>query len=575
MARILLIDPSDTARRAMGGILARCSHKCAYVSTASEGWRFIRQNVKVDLVFTELQLHGTTDGIALIQQLKSDRLLKLLPVVIYTAAGDRTSVKRSLDLRIQNFLIKPYHDDDVLAEIEKCAANPWRNRFFEEERSFCRMMGYTAEQVHKMLDEVRTAVESAVESVQRWAVLEAHQEIAKILAPLIEKAETAGAWGMAESLTGLAECVRFGKWGALPAELESIAFACQLIVHQLDDTICPEGFRNESDQHSEPEKRERARWRNAMLSGNCPVIDWANLQKQIDALPGCPVISTSAASFQMVANGHPSCINPLMDIVDRDPGLAAQMLIAANQAHPAGENENIIEDPRLAVGLLGETKLEAQARRLVLASERHMDLPPHFNWPQFWMFQTGVARIAQFTSHYLEFYSMESQAHMAGLLHDIGKLVLLHLHPMGFQIIFEHAQKHRVPLEEAERLYLGCTTNEIGARFGTRCQLSRHYTNVMNWIDNPAEAKEDASLVAIVSLARDLCRHNQVGASGDPPLDHPLPLEETAEWRVLSERLFPSFNLRKFELQVHACCQEIRAEFSGKPGQYSPDSALT
>lgn len=574
MARILLVDPSEMAQRALRGILARGNHRCACVNTALEGWDFIRRNVKVDLIISELALPGSIDGLAFVKRLKADCLLKFLPVVIYTAQGDREAVKRGLDLRIQNFLVKPFHDDDVFAEIGKCEANPWRNRHFEEEKSFCRMMGHTPEQVHRMLDDLRTAVDAAGAPLQKWAALEAGTEMIELISPLIAQGEAAGAWGTVESLNSLVECIRQGGWSRLPAEFESLAFAGQLIAHRLDDTLGAPGFLSEDEQHSETEKRERDRWRGAVLSGQHPVIDLARLHREIDALPGCPVIDTSAAAFQMVANGHPSCINPLMDLVDRDPGLAAQMLIAANQAHPAGENDNIIEDPRLAVGMLGEAKLEQQSRRLVQARERFLNLPPRLSWSRFWMFQTAVGRVAQYTCHYLEFYSMESQARMAGLLHDLGKLILLHLHPMGFQAVLEYAHEHRVPLGEAERLFLGCTSYEIGTRFATRCQLSPHYINVMRWIDNPEAATADASLVAIVSLARDLCRHLDVGAAGDPVLENPLPLNETPEWRVLSDRLFPSFNLREFELQVHGFCQQMRLEFSGKPGRYDLEGAL-
>jgi HD-like signal output (HDOD) protein/CheY-like chemotaxis protein len=566
MARVLLVDPSETAWFAMRGILSRGDHKCACVSTAQDGWDFIRGNAKVDLLITELQLTGGQGGQALVEQLKKDRLLKHLPIVIYTAKVDRAAVRRGLDMHVQNFLVKPFHDDDVFAEIEKCEANPWWNQLFEEEHSFCRMMGYSAEQLHQMLADLRGAVDSAL-VVFRSLALE--KDAAAILAragALLEQAEAAGAWAVVEGLGGVVEAVESALWPRLPDDLEVLEFAGQLVMYRLDDSLCPKGFLDHAGKYSPEELREQERWRGAIEAGACPVVAWPRLQSQIDAMPGCPVIDSSAAAFRQVANGHPSCINPLMDIVDRDPGLAAQLLIAANKMHPAGENDNVIEDPRLAVGLLGEKKLESQASQLVLAQARFLELPPGLSWSQFWMFQTGVARIAQYTCHYLEFYSMESQARMAGLLHDIGKLVLLHLYPIGFRVMLEHAQKHHVTLAETEKLFLGCTTKEMGVRLAERCKLSRHYINVLRWIDNPEEASEDANLVAIVSLARDLCRYNRVGASGDPPLDHPTPLEETVEWSVLKQQLYPSFDLRKFELQVHAYCQDMNQEFIGRHG---------
>jgi hypothetical protein len=121
-----------------------------------------------------------------------------------------------------------------------------------------------------------------------------------------------------------------------------------------------------------------------------------------------------------------------------------------------------------------------------------------------------------------------------------------------------------VPLSEAEKLFLDCTTREIGAHFAARFHLSPHYVNVIRWVDDPVAATDDRPLVAIISLARDLCRHCQVGACGEPDLGPPPPLEETPEWLILKEHLFPSFDLRKFELAVHAACQDLRHDFSGR-----------
>ena len=95
MANILLLDPNETPRRAMQGILARGSHRFAQVNTAQEAWEFIGRSVRVDLVFVELELKGD-GGMTFIERLKRDSLLKLLPVVVYTAHADRDLVKRGL-----------------------------------------------------------------------------------------------------------------------------------------------------------------------------------------------------------------------------------------------------------------------------------------------------------------------------------------------------------------------------------------------------------------------------------------------------------------------------------------------
>lgn len=563
MARILLVDPSETARRALRGILARGEHRLAAVDDPESAWAFLRRNPGVDLLITGLKLDGQGDGLALVQKLHADPVLQYLPVVVYTGHGDREAVRQAVTLRVQNFLAKPYHDEDIFAEIDKAAVNPWRNRFFEEEKSFCRLMSLTPDTLHGMLAGLHRDLGIAHLPLRQCAERMDRRHAAGLVGPLRDHAEATGAWAVVEALALLLEQAGAGEWSRWPGALEGLDYAILLLASRLDpERAASPDFYAEAEQET-AETRERDRWLAAPAEGRCPVLTWPQLQREIEALPGCPVIDSAAAAFQMVANGHPSCINPLMDVVARDPGLTVQMLIAASKAHPPQPGDNPIEDARLAVGQLGEVRLEQQARGLLVVEERRLDLPPAFSWTRYWTFQRGVARIAQAICHDLEFYSLEPVARVAGQLHDIGRLILAHLHPAGFQAILEHARLHHLRLHEAEKLYLGCTGNHLGAHFAERFGLSRRFVNVMRGIDDPASITEDVQLAAIVSLARKLCRQNQVGASGDPLLDNAKPIQDTAQWRILSEGLYPSFNLKKFEAQIHAQCGRLRTEFSG------------
>ena len=44
-----------------------------------------------------------------------------------------------------------------------------------------------------------------------------------------------------------------------------------------------------------------------------------------------------------------------------------------------------------------------------------------------------------------------------------------------------------------------------------------------------------------------------------------MSIEATAEWQILRESIYPSFNLQKFEEAIHAQCDQLRTEFSGHP----------
>ena len=564
MANILLVDPAEIARKALHGILARGNHRLVGVSTALEAWDFVRRNVKVDLVFVELMLEGGDGGLAFIQRLRNDAYLKLLPVVVYTSTGNREAVHRALELKVQNFLVKPYHDDSIFAEIAKALTNPWRNRHFEEEKSFCAMMGLTPAALRQQLDILRTAVQSARPVLVEFARKQDDKGAVGRMEELMASAEAAGAWGLVECLTLLRGKAENAEWPEFLNTLDGLDFADRLIACQLNPGLIPEEFLSHDESNTKETAATRAMWFDAPAQNRCPVVTWAQLERQLDTLAGCPVIDSVAAAFRMAATGQPSSLMPLMDQAEKDPGLAAQLLIAANHVRRHEEKDTEpVENPRLSIGLLGEIRLGSLARSLVTVEERLMNLPP-CTWPHFWMFQIGVARMARYTCSYLEFHNLEARAYTAGLLHDIGQLLLLQLHPHGFAAVLDYARQHSLPLAVVEKKFLGCTTQEMAAHFAEKQGLPPCYCQVMRWLADPAQAGEDAELVAIVSLARDLCLQNHVGFIGDTPRKYELLLGDTSVWQILSRSVFPSFDLKKFEAEAHAECRALRQELHGR-----------
>ena len=102
--------------------------------------------------------------------------------------------------------------------------------------------------------------------------------------------------------------------------------------------------------------------------------------------------------------------------------------------------------------------------------------------------------------------------------------------------------------------------------------LPKVYANVIRWIDTPALATEHMDLIAMVALARHVCMHARVGCSGDTPAGEGA-LAATPAWSMLQPRLFPSFDLKKFEVQAHAFCLTVKNELSGQIGERRPSHA--
>lgn len=560
MANILLLDANEVAGRAMQGILARGHHRCLVAPTAADAWKLLHDFVNIDLVFLELELKGEK-GIAFLKRLRADCFLKQVPVIVYTTVGDHATVREVLLLKVQNYLIKPYNDEHIFREVIKASANPWRNLQFEEEKSFCAQMGCTLLDLRTLREDLAGSLDKSRDYFGDCATDRNVEQLVKRIDTLSEKAETAGVWGVVDYMAEIKDRTAIADWTYFKGVPDQLAYAGELIRLHLDPKRVATGAMTDEEKEVQRESEARALWMNTDVEASGPMVSGEEVLLMAEALPACPAVDSVAAAFQMTADRTAANLNQINDLVAKDPALITQVLISAN--HLEHDEMTVIDDPRTAVGLLGNLKLSAIAKTLPTIPARHLHVPP-ISWVQFWMFQAGVARLAQFTARYLEFDSLAGRAHTAGLLHDIGKLILVKLFPFGYPAMVNFAKEKKVPLHEAERKYVGCTTREIGERFARQQGLPASFCNVIRWVDAPDKAPDDLELVGVVAIARDLCLYNHVGFCGDTVRDIATSLEETSAWQAIRARVFPSFNIKKFETDARDLCMELRQSLAGK-----------
>jgi len=560
MANVLLLDHSEVAGRAMAGILARGNHRCVVAGNTGEAWDRLWELVRIDLLFLELRLQSE-NAMFFIQRLRADGIFKRLPVVVYTNVEDHDSIKKALALGVQNYLIKPYNDDHVYREIAKACANPWLNLHFEEEKSFCAQMGLRPDKLRQLRQELMTGLERAAALFPAFAEKQDRFGALAQITALSGAAEAAGVWAVVELLQELQGKAEAGNWAAFMQRKDDFEHAARLLYCYLNPAHVPDGLLTESEREARLEAEQRELWLGRDVKRLGLIVGRQEVEKLLDSLPGCPVMDTVAAAFQMATEKRAAGLSQVMEIVAEDTGLTAQVLVAANRLER--EERTPIEDPRTAITLLGDVRLSTLAKALPLVPERRLQFPP-ITWAHFRMFQAGVARLARYVCTHLEYRALAANAYTAGLLHDVGKLLLLKLYPFAFQAIAGYARHEGALLAEAEQKYIGITTRELGERFARKSGLPLPFCNVIRWVETPESAAEDVELVAIVSLARDVCLHNHVGYCGDTPKDFCPPIEETAAWRVLQGRVFPSFDLGKFEALAHAYCKELKLELSGR-----------
>jgi CheY-like chemotaxis protein/HD-like signal output (HDOD) protein len=569
MANVLILDDNDVAGRALHGILARGSHTCEVWKDPAQAWRRLRATVGFDLVIAEVRL-GQGNGLAFVQRLRADWFFRTLPVVIYTSENDPRQIRRALALNVQNYLLKPYDERAVQTEIARAAGRCWRAAHFEEARGWSERTGTPVAELAGRRRAVLQAFTAAAKTFPRWAEERQPREALAEIDALAEAAEAAGLLAAVDGLRHLRAQAEAEKWTVFETCGEPLDYASRLIGWQLDPGTDETVVTTMEPALGVRDRTERERWERIDAATATPLLKPEALLREIDGLAGCPVTSGTAAAFQMMAGSRLVTMSRMMDLVAGDPGLAAQVLGAVNRDRHDDIDE--IEDPRVAASLLGETRLAALARALPVADERHFDLPP-LNWPAFWLFQAAVGRVAQFVCAYLEVNYLTGPAGTAGLLHDLGKLLLLKLHPFALRAVVRRTRETGRLMADVERELLGCTTRDLAIRFAESQHLPSACRSVIRWVDSPALARSHLDLVAIVAVARHLVWHAHVGCWAEAPAGASGPVVATPMWRILQPRLFPSFDPRKFEVQAHAFCLTVRNELAGRIIEGRPSHA--
>lgn len=152
----------------------------------------------------------------------------------------------------------------------------------------------------------------------------------------------------------------------------------------------------------------------------------------------------------------------IADIACKDPALSAKLLQLSNSAYFGFSRKVFSVDE--AVQLLGVSIIQSLAMAVPIFSAFSRLKCPDFPIDQVWEHsaQTGVIGRRIFSQHVDDSHLAE-QAFCAGVLHDIGKIILADGLPGEYSAVLKESRDTRQPLVEVERKHFHATHAEIGA----------------------------------------------------------------------------------------------------------------
>jgi HD-like signal output (HDOD) protein len=206
-------------------------------------------------------------------------------------------------------------------------------------------------------------------------------------------------------------------------------------------------------------------------------------------------------------------------VISMDPGLAAYILRLANS--PLYSPTTRVETISRAVSLIGLGEIETMAAGSVL--RRLTEQPPRpdlLDLDDFWRHAVAVGMLARALAERVGERGGE-RFFVAGLLHDVGRLVLAVAEPDLAAMTLGRAGASRVSIDAAERLELGFDHASLAGRISEKWRLPEHLTIAVAGHHQPSQCPD--SLLAAAVHAADFMA-NALGvrampAAGLPRLD--------------------------------------------------------
>ena len=248
-----------------------------------------------------------------------------------------------------------------------------------------------------------------------------------------------------------------------------------------------------------------------------------HLIQQIGSLPTLP--SVIVRVNEQVNNPKTSALDLARTILE-DQSLTARLLRLVNS--PFYGFPRRIATVTEAVTILGfhpvrNLLLTASIVDLLVTEETPEFSPTHL-WEHSVATAVGAGLLARYARH-----EDREEVFVAGLLHDVGKLVLFHLVTQDYLKVLGVARAEDVAIRVAEQRILGFTHDHVGGLLAERWRLPVRLSEAVAYHHRPDLAQTAKREASIVHAADVFTRALGLGSGGDDA----VPALEPESWRRL------------------------------------------
>jgi|694.fasta_scaffold08705_11 putative nucleotidyltransferase with HDIG domain len=224
------------------------------------------------------------------------------------------------------------------------------------------------------------------------------------------------------------------------------------------------------------------------------------------AIPSMPKASHQA--FQLATNPNADA-RDYIEVLETDEGLAARVLKIANSVfYDRGGGSKTIEQ---AVAVIGISELKGLLNASALSGIFPLRHPLR---AQFWAHNIATALTARQVARQC-CPSQTDQAFLGGMMHDVGKLLLLQQHTDIYQRVFRHGIAEGLESVVAESEEYPFNHTHVGLAIGEQWNFSPELVTIIKNHHDMWRDIEPKSLVGIVKASSIIANSLGLGAGKD------------------------------------------------------------
>lgn len=258
---------------------------------------------------------------------------------------------------------------------------------------------------------------------------------------------------------------------------------------------------------------------------------------KLDRIQDIPTLPTVAVTVNRMLQDSGTSIKQLSKTIEKDQAIVSKLLRLVNSAFYGFQAR--IKNISHAVTVLGfNTVRNAVVSVSIIEAFSGKSATEEFDIRNFWKHSIAVAVTGRNLAEDTRLASPD-EAFVAGILHDVGKVVLAQYFKDLFSQVWTSIQNNGLSFYEAEKKLLPANHTQIGGHLAKKWHLPVSLIEAVTYHHAVRKSAMNPELLMLVHVADFIVNHYEVGSHAEPDLSgiHPeaakrmaVQLEAVSDW---------------------------------------------